>query len=163
MSWLAYWDTGLWTVLFVLFLIIEISTFNLITIWFSGSAFINIFLTLIKVADLNAPFGAQRRSWIPPVWQAILFLVLALLGIILFFPRLKKWQQKTKVETNVNALIGKVGVVTKTIKSHSPGQIKVEGQVWTAQGNKDESILEGTEVRVLSVEGVKAIVEIKSN
>ncbi|QQG44396.1 MAG: NfeD family protein [Candidatus Roizmanbacteria bacterium] len=54
--------------------------------------------------------------------------------------------------TNTNALMEKKGIVIKKITPDSPGQVKVEGEIWRAEASR--SIDEGTEVVVQSVSGV---------
>lgn len=58
--------------------------------------------------------------------------------------------------TNVDALIGKKGIVIKKITSQKPGQVKVEGEVWRAVSDAAaaEPLDEGAEVTVESVSGV---------
>ncbi len=54
--------------------------------------------------------------------------------------------------TNVDALIGKNGVVVKKITEKTPGQVKLEGETWRAES--DSTIDENETVRVKSVSGV---------
>ena len=50
------------------------------------------------------------------------------------------------------------GIVTKDIDPiEGKGQVKVIGQVWSAKS--EHPISEGTKVKVLSLEGVKIVVE----
>ena len=60
--------------------------------------------------------------------------------------------------TNADRVLGHEGIVIKTIDPmDGKGQIKVLGQVWSAKA--DKVIEEGSKVKVLSMEGVKLIVE----
>lgn len=54
--------------------------------------------------------------------------------------------------TNVEALIGKKGVVIKKITKTIPGQVKIEGEIWRADA--DHALDEGAEITVESVSGV---------
>ncbi len=58
--------------------------------------------------------------------------------------------------SNVDAVIGKTGVVLKKIAPHEAGQVKVGDEVWRAElaGAQDSARDTGTEVKVESVEGV---------
>lgn len=152
MEWLAYIDTILWCVALVVFLIIEISTFNLITVWFGLGSLVNVLLTLIKV---------EGKSFIPPLWQVVIFLVVSIASVFLFMPMLKKKVAKDRVNTNVDAMAGKDGVVTMKIGAKSTGQIKVDGQIWTAVEENSGEILEGKDVIVIEIKGVKAVVKKK--
>ena len=44
----------------------------------------------------------------------------------------------------------------------STGQIKVDGQVWSAKCQNEEIIPKNTEVFVLAIDGVKAVVSVKA-
>ncbi len=60
------------------------------------------------------------------------------------------------VLSNVDGLIGKIGVVKNDV-SATAGQIVVEDQVW--QARSETTVPVGGKVRILSVEGAKVIVE----
>lgn len=59
---------------------------------------------------------------------------------------------------NVDQLIGKKGVVTSAIGSHTAGQVTVDGEVWRAMA--DGAIAQGTTVVVKKAEGVTLLVHI---
>ena len=63
------------------------------------------------------------------------------------------------IKTNVDAVIGKTGIVTKTIDSiNSKGQVKVDGETWSATGENGIDIEKGTQIIVKEIKGVKAVV-----
>ncbi len=64
--------------------------------------------------------------------------------------------QKTPVRTLEN-LVGKTGICKKTITQNSPGQIEIEGEIWTACS--DEDIEVGQKVRVFRQESLKLFVK----
>jgi membrane protein implicated in regulation of membrane protease activity len=72
----------------------------------------------------------------------------------------KKITKPSPQKSNVDALIGKVGLVTKTIDPDLGGQVRLEGETWTATAN--ERIQENSKVIVTSVSGTKVHVEKKS-
>ncbi len=130
-----------WFVMFVVFLVIEIITVGLVSIWFSfGSLF----------ALLSTCFTDNIYI------QAIVFVVFSLALILICRPLLKSKFIKTEA-TNYGKFIGKIGVVTKEITSHEYGEVKVDGTIWTAKSNKKIKVDE--KVKVLDIEGVKLIVE----
>ena len=133
-----------WLVLAVIFLIIEGITVGLATIWFAAGAFVALLLSLFDV---------------PVMVQAAVFLIVSL---VLLFSTRKIFVEKLKAgseKTNVDALIGREGMVTAGIAPFAPGQVKVGGQIWTAVGPDPElSISEGTLIQVQAVEGVKLVV-----
>ena len=63
---------------------------------------------------------------------------------------------KNVTKTNIDMIIGKIGIVTKEINELSPGRVKVSGKDWMAISNSH--IDEGKKVRVLKIEGAKIIV-----
>lgn len=58
--------------------------------------------------------------------------------------------------TNVDAVVGKAGLVTKRIAALEPGMVKLGGEVWRAElaGTGDAALEAGATVKVESVEGV---------
>ena len=90
------------------------------------------------------------------VIQTAVFVFSSIILILLTKPLVNKYiAQKETIPTNAYSLIGKKGIVIKDI-SNNPGQVKVEGEVWTAVS--DVSIKEGSEVEVLKIDGVKLVV-----
>lgn len=88
--------------------------------------------------------------------------VLVISSAILIFatkPFVKKFAKTKDVKTNAYSIIGKNAIVTKDIDSiNGKGQIKVDSETWSALGKDDMNIEKGTEVEVLKIDGVKAIV-----
>ena len=75
-------------------------------------------------------------------------------------PFVKKFADVKRTNTNVYSIIGKKALVIKTIDPiHSVGQIKINGEVWTAESENNQVIDEGSEVEILEIKGVKAIVK----
>lgn len=79
---------------------------------------------------------------------------------LVYFAVLRRWL-KTKVTvkyhpSNVDAVIGKIGVVTKRISSQEAGMVKVGAEVWRAElvAGEESAKEPGIEIRVESVEGV---------
>ena len=60
-------------------------------------------------------------------------------------------------KTNIDVIIGKSGVVLKTITNTEAGLVKVGGENWRA--NADETIAEGEEVVVMDFKGVTLTVK----
>ena len=53
---------------------------------------------------------------------------------------------------NTDALVGQTAIVVKEIKPHSPGQVKIKGEVWRAEG--ESAIAVDSTVEVVGFEGV---------
>lgn len=145
MEWLPFiWLPFLWLSVGILLLVVEANTFNLVTIWFSIGAFVTMFVAI-----------EVHEFWI----QAIVFLVVSILSLVLVRNyAVKKFKTKT-IKTNVNSLVGKKGIVTKTIETYKYGEVKVDGNYWTAKPEGDEIIEENTIVEIIEVSGVKLIVK----
>ena len=82
--------------------------------------------------------------------------------LLLFCTRsfVKKFTKNDTTPTNAYSIIGKTGIVVKEINSiKGIGQIKVDGEVWSARTLSDEIIPEGELITILRIDGVKAIVE----
>ena len=64
-----------------------------------------------------------------------------------------------ELKTNVDALIGKTGIVTKKINTiNQVGQVKIEGETWSALGENEMDIEKGVQIIVKKVKGVRLIV-----
>jgi membrane protein implicated in regulation of membrane protease activity len=62
-----------------------------------------------------------------------------------------------KTQTNIDAIIGKSGIVLKNIARNNDGRVRVGNEKWRARAEED--IKEGEEVVVTGVSGVALIVE----
>ena len=133
----------IWLALAVIFLIIEAITVGLATIWFAAGAFAAFVLSLLNV---------------PVLAQVVIFLAVSC--CLLVFTR-KIFVEKLRTgseSTNVDALIGETGIVTEEIRPLTVGQVKINGQVWSALGKDDETIEKDRLVKVIAIEGVNLIV-----
>ncbi len=135
-----------WLILFVVFLIIELMTMGLTTIWFAGGC---IFAFLAGL--LGAPLFVQ----------VILFFAASILLLALTKPLVTNYFNKNRVKTNVDSLIGKNAIVQEEINNlEAKGLVTVDGQEWTARAEREEDILPaGTKVEILAIKGVKLIVK----
>lgn len=132
----------IWFVAFLLLLIIEIATINLVTIWFAFGAIAAMITTMFTDSVIV---------------QVAVFLVVSIISLILTKPVMKAFR-KTDIEaTNSDRVIGKSGEVIKEISNNEYGEVKVFGNVWTATSKQNLSV--GDKVKVISIEGVKLIVE----
>jgi len=138
----------IWVALVIIFAVIEAFTFGLTTIWFAISAFVMVFLSFLKI---------------PLPVQIIIFLLIS--GVLLFFTRpiaVKKFKSG-KVKTNVDSLVGMHALVTRKISEFDRGEVKLNGQFWTARSEDGSTINEGTKCEVVRIEGVQAIVRVLKN
>lgn len=136
----------IWIAAFAVLMIIEAATLGLTTVWFAGGALISAILAAI---------GA-------PLWlQVAAFVVVSAILLVFTRPIVNKHFNKNRTKTNVEGMIDKKAYVTEEIDNiKSTGQVKIDGMDWTARTEKDGEIIAiGTLVKVVKVEGVKAIVE----
>lgn len=137
---------ALWVACTVIMAVIEASTFNMITIWFSAGSLGALIVTLC-----GGSFGLQ---------VFVFFLISAIL-LASLMPIAKKAMQTKKQATNADRIIGADAQVTESIDGITgKGQIKVMGSIWSARC-ETENIPEDTIVTVDRIEGVKAIVKRK--
>lgn len=135
-----------WLVAAAVFVVIEIMTMGLTTIWFAGGALVGAVMAAVSL----------------PLWsQIIAFAVISVILLILTRPWALKYVNSRTIKTNVDNLIGQTGLVTQDIDNlNAKGQVKVRGQIWTARSISDEVKLhEGQKVSIESISGVKVIVK----
>lgn len=133
----------IWIVIAIVLAIIEIATMGLTTIWFTVGA-----LVALIAAWLNLHY----------IVQIVLFFVSSIVFLLLTRPLVVKYLKIGSVKTNVDSLIGKCGIVVADISEHQYGQVKINGQIWTARAAGDDHIASNQEVIVTSIEGVKLVV-----
>lgn len=93
------------------------------------------------------------------ILQIVIFVIISVILIIFTKPLMDKLKPK-EVPSNVYTILGKKGLVTKTIdNTKSEGQIKIGGDVWAARSENGNLISEGSEVEILRIDGVRAIVK----
>ena len=138
------WAAIIWFVLLVLFFAIEASTVIVVSIWFAAGSVVALIASF-----LGAP------SWL----QILLFFVVSILLLLALRPVTKKYFTPKLTKTNIDSVIGSVGIVTAAIDNiEAVGTIKLGAMEWTARSTNGEQIPVGTRVRVDRIEGVKAFV-----
>jgi len=140
-------DTVAWLVVAVVMLIGEMICPIFFMFWFAIGALVALIVSLITSNILV---------------QAVVFLGVSVTLVAFTKPLTKKFfNSKAKDELNINGIIGKKALVTKTIDNlNGTGEIKVHGEIWSATSKDDaETIEEGNQVEILEVEGVKVIVK----
>lgn len=134
-----------WLALLVLFIITEVATVQLTTVWFAGGALI---------AMLLAAFGVKSITL-----QVIVFLAVSVILLIATRPLVKKHINKKSQPTNADRNIGQQAVVTEEINNlEGRGAAKINGTEWTARSENGDIIPTGTTVTVTKIDGVKLIV-----
>ncbi|MDR1840041.1 MAG: NfeD family protein [Treponema sp.] len=133
----------IWVALTIVLAVIEVFTLGLTTIWFALASLVMVFLSFLPI---------------PLVFQILIFLAIS--AVLLFFTRpvaLKKLKIG-RVKTNVDSLVGKHALVTKQIGEFERGEVKLNGQFWSARSEDGATLNEGIKCEVVRIEGVQAIV-----
>ena len=135
-----------WLILAVVFAIVEISTFNLVSIWFCGGSLAGMIAALL---------GAD------PLLQALIAIGISgvLLALVLIFKPFDLMKKELGQPTNSDRVIGKTAtVLTEIDPMNNEGTVKVLGQVWSAVSEDDKKIEVGKTVIVSGITGVKLVV-----
>ena len=137
-----------WLVVMIVFLILEMITISLLSIWFVGGS----------IAAFLVSF-AVHNPWI----EAAVFLVVSLVLLLLIRPIASRFgvKQKDQIRSGAQALVGKRAIVTETIDNlHAKGAVQVNGQFWSAKAPDDYEIISKDTVVVISeVDGVRLVVK----
>ena len=138
------WAAIVWLCLLIVFLIAEGATVMVVSLWFAGGALAAMVASLL---------GAE-------VWlQVVIFITVSAALLLVLRPLTKKYFTPKLSRTNVDAVIGKEGLVLDRIDNiNATGRVKLEGMDWTARSTSGEVIEANTLVKVDKVEGVKVFV-----
>ncbi len=134
----------LWILVAVVFLVVELITVGMVSIWFLAGA-----LAALILAALGAA-----------VWlQITVFLVVSGVLFALLYPRLKHLVGRNRQATNADMVLGETCVVTRRIDNLAEtGAVSVGGKVWSARTLNGETVEEGELVRAAEIRGVKLYV-----
>ena len=137
--------TIIWLGLLIAFLIVEAACpIHLVSLWFAAGS-----------------LAALLTNWLHgPLWLQILLFVVVSAGLLLgLWPFTKKFLNPQVTATNIDSVIGSIGIVTAAIDNiEAHGQVKLNGMEWTARSTTGDPIAEHTRVRVDKIEGVKVFV-----
>jgi len=134
----------MWIAVIIAAIVIEVLTDQLVSIWFVPAA---IVATVLDFCEVKL------------VWQIFSFLVISALGIVFAKLFLTKLKPAENTRTNIDAIVGSRCVVTERIDNFAGcGQVKVNGQIWSARGAQEEDTFESGEIlSIVAIEGVKVI------
>jgi len=130
-----------WIVFFLILVVVELSTVNLVSIWFAVGAIASYITTYFTNSGLI---------------QWSIFVFVSFISFLLTRPFVKNWHPSF-VKTNLDQVIGSIGVVTEDILPLQVGEVKVNGKKWSAIS--EIPIKKGSNVTILSIAGVKLCVE----
>ena len=135
----------IWLIAAGVFLILEIFTMGFLVFWLGIGCLLAMLISFVTDSIII---------------QTTVFVLSSGLLIFATKPLVKKFSEKDNTKTNVYSLEGKKAIVIEDIEwSTGSGQIKIEGQVWSAKTSEQVNISKGTEVEIEKIEGVKAFVK----
>jgi membrane protein implicated in regulation of membrane protease activity len=117
----------------------------------------DMFLLMLGGGALAAAGSSWLLDW--PLWtDGVVFLVVSVLLLILVRPALRRRLTPKGLTMGIKALEGKSALVLDRV-ARDEGQVKVDGQVWTARPLNEGDVFEpGERVTVLHIDGATAVV-----
>ena len=140
-----------WLALSIALMVVELSTVELVSVWFSVGAGIT---ALVKAIFPTVGIG----------WQILIFVCVSVVLLVSTRPIVKKFlnKRKDKSGTNLELLIGKSAIVVEDIDNIlGKGAVKINGLEWSARSCDGSVILKDTVVIFKEISGNKAVVERK--
>lgn len=140
-------DVLFWAALVVLFVIVEIATVQLVSIWLAAGSLVTMICTYIF--DLTM------------VEQLLIFLISSTVFLIISWPLLKKARKKGHISTNAELDVGKKAVVIENVDLNAgTGRVTLNGVDWSAVSADGSVIPKESVVTVVEVQGAKLIVQL---
>lgn len=134
-----------WLIIAGIFFIGEIITVGFLVFWLAVGALLAM-ITSFFIPNI--------------IVQTAVFVISSTILIFATKPFVKRFVDVKVTNTNAFSIIGKKALVIKNIDPiHCIGQIKINGEVWSAESIDNEVISEGSEVEITEIRGVKAIVK----
>ena len=135
-----------WALAVVAFVIAEIATIQLVSIWFAAGALVTLLMTYFF--DL---------TWIQ---QLGMFIAASAVFIVMSLPFIKKRKKSRAVATNADLDVGKHATVIEEINYDTgSGRVTLNGVNWSAVPENEKDIIPvGTVVIVKKVMGAKLLV-----
>lgn len=140
-------ESLIWLIALAVFIVVEIITLGLATIWFACGAL---------VAFIASLFGASVTV------QFVLFTIVSLASLFAVRPYVARKFTSERIKTNYESLIGKSAKVVEEIDNRKEtGVVFINGLEWTARTDDDSVIQAGRFAEILEIRGVKLIVREK--
>lgn len=140
------WEAIFWLIAMVVFILAELATVTLVSIWFAVGS-----LAAIVVALLGGGV----------ILQVTVFLVVAIVLLASLRGLVRKYFTPRLIRTNVDSVVGSIGVVTTPVNNVAAlGRVTIAGMEWTARSTTGAPLPEGAQVRVDRIEGVKVFVSL---
>ena len=135
-----------WLIVAGIFFVIEMATIGFLVFWLGIGALLAMVTSFITDSILI---------------QSIVFVITSTILLIFTRPLVNKFIKVPKeLKTNAYSIIGKKGIVISKINNiDGTGQIKIDGDIWSAKSLDEEDIDKNTEVEIVEIDGVKAVVK----
>ena len=135
----------IWLIASGVFFILEIFTVGFLVFWLGVAALLAMLISFLTDSIII---------------QTTVFVISSALLIFATRALADKIIKKDTVPTNVYSIVGKRGIVIEDIDwATGKGQIKSEGEIWSAKTREQINIPKGTEVEIESIDGVKVFVK----
>lgn len=134
---------AIWIAVGVFFLIVELCTTALVSIWFVPAAIITCLLSfVIKSA----------------IWQVAIFVFLSAIFMVIFRKLYKKYIKKPVDDVDLNEkLLGKIVTITDTTDGIN-GRVRMGDVYWKAITENGETLSENEKAVIKSVNGTTLVV-----
>ena len=134
-----------WLAALVTFIVIEIATMGLTTIWFAGGALIALLLALAEVS-----FYVQLGA----------FLVISIILLVCTRPLAVKFFNQKREKTNVDSMIGKQAIVLADIDNlREEGHVILNGMEWSARAYEEDGSLRNRRLEGAMIEDEDEAIE----
>ena len=141
-----YTNLIVWGAVFVVMVVAELMTSQLVSIWFSAGA---------AAAFVSAFF--VEEMWI----QLIIFVAVSIILLVATYPLLKKFRVDRSQPTNLELEIGKTAVVIEKIENDTgKGRVRLRGVDWKAVSQDGNVVPKVSIVKVEQVQGSKLVVSL---
>ena len=127
-----------WLIIILILTFIELSTVNLVSVWFIASAILSLIVSFFCDSFLL---------------QFAIFVLGGLVLLLITKPYLVKKLNKNDTKTNIDRIIGMQGKVTEAIHPNEIGEVYVDGKRWSAYSEEEIGVNEM--VTILAINGVK--------
>lgn len=128
-------------------LLLKWQPFGFFVFWFGIGALLSMIVSIFAPGNI--------------ILQCSVFVISSVILLLLTKPLVNKFTKKDKkIETNAYSIIGKKGIVIQDINNTlGVGQIKISNEVWSAKTESAAIVEKGTEIKIIRIDGVKAVVE----
>ena len=132
-----------WVAVLLVALFVELSTTQLVSIWFSGGALVSTILAIFKV-DF--------------IWQVVAFIGATTILLILSKFVFKKKIEVKDTKTNSDSLIGLELLVIKRVTDKTVGEGRIRDVVWSVTTTDSTPIESGEYAVIKEINGNKLVV-----